>query len=49
MAFLNKISMLAFEAGERYNKIGADALGREAKEISDAIYYALEEMGCYKN
>ena len=49
MHLLNSISLWAAEAANRYNSVGAAALGKEAKESSYQIYNQLKEMGFYKD
>lgn len=46
---LNYISILAFEAENRYRQEGANALAEDAKEFSVMIYEALLESGLYKD
>ena len=45
---LNYISILAFEAADKYEREGADALAKEARDFSNYIYNELEKTGLFK-
>lgn len=45
----NYISILAFEAAERYRQCGCTALATEAEKFSRQIYDALKAKGLYKD
>ena len=44
---LNYISILAKEAAERYNRLGVDALAKEARRVGDLIFDQLSSTGFY--
>lgn len=46
-AEMNLFSILAFEARERYESIGKNALAKNAHKISHQIYDVLDSAGYY--
>lgn len=46
-AFLNYMSIFAYEAAERYQERGATALAKQASEFAQSLYEMLDKEGYY--